>query len=101
MFSLEALAFGGDGEHFWAEGRYHFRGKLLDEFLEEGGEMHVSALELVFRVGEEGFEVVVGGWNAVDEIFEDKSESDERGISYIIKGELGENKEGADLWRSS
>ena len=48
MFSLEALAFGGDGEHFWAEGRYHFRGKLLDEFLEEGGEMHVSALELVF-----------------------------------------------------
>lgn len=39
------------------------------------GEVLVGALELVFRVGEEGFEVVVGSGDAVHEVFEDEGES--------------------------
>lgn len=36
--------------------------------------MLVGALELLLRVGEEGFEVIVGGGDAVDEVFEDEGE---------------------------
>ena len=72
---MQALFFCCGGEHFGAYGLGHFGGEFFDEVLEEGGEVGIAALKLVFGVCEEGFEVVVGGRDAVDEIFEDESES--------------------------
>lgn len=73
---MQALLLGRRSEHFGADGLGHLRGELLDEFLEEGGEGFVGALQLVFGVGEERFEVLIGCRHAVDEIFENESESD-------------------------
>ena len=38
--------------------------------------MGVGALDLIFGVCEEGFEVTVGGGNAVDEVFKNESKSE-------------------------
>lgn len=75
VLGFQTLLFGGGGEDLGAEGAGEFGGERFDEFLEEGGEGAVGALELGFRVCKEGLKVVVGGGHAVDEVFEDEGES--------------------------
>ena len=51
--------------------------------------MGVGTLQLVLGVCEEGFEVVVGGWDAVYKVFEDKGESRDRVLEGGISGGRG------------
>lgn len=92
VFGLQALPLGGRGEDLWTQGAGELGGEGFDEFLEEGGEGVVGALELGFGVCEEGFEVVVGGGDAVDEVFEDEGESRVRDmlVRFVVaKGACG------------
>ena len=66
------MALGGHGEEFGAQATGHFLRKFGDEILEEGREVRECGLELVLGVGEEGFEVVISGGDAIDEVFEDE-----------------------------
>lgn len=75
VFGMDTLFFRRGGEDLGANGLRHFGGELFDEVLEEGGEVFVASLELILAVCEEGFEVIVGGGDAVHEVFEDEGES--------------------------
>lgn len=37
--------------------------------------MGIGALQLMFGVGEKGFQIIVCSWNAIDKVFEDEIES--------------------------
>lgn len=63
------------GEELGPDRLRHLGGKLLDEVLQERRELGVASLQLGLGVGQERLEVVVGGWDAVGEVFEDEGES--------------------------